>query len=105
MTRFKIIAGVLCLIVGLIWVLQGANLMGGSFMTGQTRFVPYGATGYPSSTVDFDAYVVTTRTQTVPSTVASAYGANAYNNFDTNPAIMYTYTPDAPAAAQSKVML
>ncbi|MGI4743385.1 MAG: T9SS type A sorting domain-containing protein [Janthinobacterium lividum] len=76
-----------------------------NYMVGQQRFVPYGATGYPNSTVDFDAYVVTTRAQTIPSTVVSAYGANTYNNFDTNPAIMYTYTPDSPAAAQGKVVL
>ncbi|RZK35862.1 MAG: T9SS type A sorting domain-containing protein, partial [Hymenobacter sp.] len=76
-----------------------------NYMIGQQRFVPYGATGYPNSTVDFDAYVVNTRAQTIPGTVVSAYGANTYNNFDTNPAIMYTYTPDSPAAAQGKVML
>jgi pectate lyase len=74
-------------------------------MTGQTRFVPYGATGYPNPTVDFDAYVVTTRTQTVPATVHSAYGNNTYNNFDTNAAVMYTYTPDAPATARTNAML
>ncbi|MDB5268689.1 MAG: hypothetical protein JWP58_1729 [Hymenobacter sp.] len=76
-----------------------------NYMTGQTRFVPYGATGYPNSTVDFDAYVVTTRTQTVPATVLSAYGRNAYNNFDTNTAVMYTYTPDGPTAARDNTML
>jgi len=76
-----------------------------NYMIGQQRFVPYGAAGYPNSTTDFDAYVVTTRGQTIASTVVSAYGSNTYNNFDTNPAIMYTYTPDSPAAAQAKVML
>jgi pectate lyase len=75
-----------------------------NYMVGQQRFVPYGATGYPNSTVDFDAYVVTTRAQTVPSTVVSAYGSNAYNNFDTNLAVMYAYTPDSPPVAQGKVM-
>ncbi|GAB3842655.1 pectate lyase family protein [Hymenobacter jeollabukensis] len=75
-----------------------------NYMVGQQRFVPYGAAGYPNSTVDFDAYVVTTRGQTVPGTVVSAYGNNTYNNFDTNAAIMYAYTPDAPAAAQAKVV-
>ncbi|MDO7849311.1 T9SS type A sorting domain-containing protein [Hymenobacter sp. M29] len=76
-----------------------------NFMTGQLRFVPYGATGFPRSTVDFDAYVVTSRSQTIPSTVTSAYGANAYNNFDTNPAIMYTYTPDSPTAGRDNAVL
>ncbi|RZL06702.1 MAG: pectate lyase, partial [Hymenobacter sp.] len=74
-----------------------------NYMVGQQRFVPYGAAGYPSSTVDFDAYVVTTRAAVVPSTVVSAYGANAYNNFDTNPAVIYPYTPDSPTVAQGKV--
>ncbi|RZL14500.1 MAG: pectate lyase, partial [Hymenobacter sp.] len=74
-----------------------------NYMVGQTRFVPYGAAGYPNSTVDFDAFVATTRGQTVGSAVVSAYGANTYNNFDTNPAIMYAYSPDSPAAAQGKV--
>ncbi|KAA9333356.1 T9SS type A sorting domain-containing protein [Hymenobacter busanensis] len=76
-----------------------------NYMNGQQRFVPYGAAGYPNSTADFDAYVVATRAQVVPSTVVSAYGRNSYNNFDTNPAVMYTYTADGPAAAQAKVML
>ncbi|MCB2410655.1 T9SS type A sorting domain-containing protein [Hymenobacter lucidus] len=73
-----------------------------NYMTGQQRFVPYGASGYPNSTVDFDAYVATTRTEVVGSTIVSAYGRNAYNNFDTNPAVMYAYTPDAPTAAKDK---
>nr|GFD20956.1 hypothetical protein [Tanacetum cinerariifolium] len=30
-----------------------------NYMVGQQRFVPYGAAGYPNSTVDFDAYVWT----------------------------------------------
>lgn len=42
MKRFKTIAGVLCLLVGLIWTLQGANLMGGSFMTGQMQWLVIG---------------------------------------------------------------
>ncbi|MGI4869632.1 MAG: T9SS type A sorting domain-containing protein [Janthinobacterium lividum] len=74
-----------------------------NYMVGQQRFVPYGAAGYPNSTVDFDAYVVTTRGQVIGSSVVSAYGSNTYNNFDTNAAVMYTYTPDSPAAAQGKV--
>ena len=75
-----------------------------NFMTGQQRFVPYGASGFPNATVDFDAYVATSRNETIPGTIVSAYGANTYNNFDTNPSIMYTYTPDSPEAAKEKVM-
>ena len=38
-----IIAGVLCLISGCIWILQGINILPGSFMTGQTKWAIYGA--------------------------------------------------------------
>ncbi|WP_151085996.1 pectate lyase family protein [Hymenobacter baengnokdamensis] len=75
-----------------------------NYMVGQQRFVPYGAAGYPNSTVDFDAYVVATRAETVPSSIVSVYGKNTYNNFDTNASIMYAYTPDSPDAAKAKVM-
>ncbi len=37
------IVGVLCLLVGSIWFLQGINVLPGSFMTGQTRWAIYGA--------------------------------------------------------------
>ena len=37
------IVGVLCLIVGCIWFLQGINILPGSFMTGQTKWAVYGA--------------------------------------------------------------
>ena len=35
--------GIVLLIVGAIWTLQGANFVGGSFMTGQTRWLYIGA--------------------------------------------------------------
>jgi hypothetical protein len=75
-----------------------------NYMEGQKRFVAYGATGFPNSTVDFDAYVAASRTETVPATVKSASGSNIYNNFDTDPSVMYTYTADAPDAAKTKAM-
>jgi uncharacterized membrane protein HdeD (DUF308 family) len=37
------VAGVLCLISGIIWILQGINILPGSFMTGQTKWAIYGA--------------------------------------------------------------
>ena len=37
------IVGVLCLLVGCIWFLQGINVLPGSFMTGQTKWAVYGA--------------------------------------------------------------
>jgi hypothetical protein len=36
------VAGVLCLLVGSIWILQGVNVLPGSFMTGQTKWAIYG---------------------------------------------------------------
>jgi pectate lyase len=74
-----------------------------NYMEDQHRFVAYGASGYPNSTVDFDAYVVTSKSQTVPSSVKSAYGANTYNNFD-NSSAMYSYTAQSPEAAKAAVM-
>jgi uncharacterized membrane protein HdeD (DUF308 family) len=37
------VAGVLLILVGLVWILQGINVLPGSFMTGQTKWAVYGA--------------------------------------------------------------
>jgi uncharacterized membrane protein HdeD (DUF308 family) len=37
------VLGVLCLLVGCVWILQGVNILPGSFMTGQTKWAIYGA--------------------------------------------------------------
>jgi uncharacterized membrane protein HdeD (DUF308 family) len=37
------VAGVLCLLTGCVWILQGINILPGSFMTGQTKWAVYGA--------------------------------------------------------------
>jgi hypothetical protein len=36
------VVGVLCLLVGCIWILQGIHILPGSFMTGQTKWALYG---------------------------------------------------------------
>jgi hypothetical protein len=36
------VAGVLVLLTGCVWFLQGINIIPGSFMTGQTRWAVYG---------------------------------------------------------------
>ena len=36
------VAGVLALLMGCIWFLQGINVLPGSFMTGQTKWAIYG---------------------------------------------------------------
>ncbi|GGP01960.1 hypothetical protein GCM10010992_04430 [Cloacibacterium rupense] len=71
-------------------------------MSGQTRFVAYDAVNYP---VEFDAYVATTRSEVIPSTIKSKKGANVYNNFDTNASLyVNSLTIDDPTVARDKVM-
>ena len=36
------IAGVVCVLIGGVWFLQGINVLPGSFMTGQTKWAIYG---------------------------------------------------------------
>ena len=36
------IVGVLCLLMGCVWILQGVYILPGSFMTGQTKWAVYG---------------------------------------------------------------
>jgi hypothetical protein len=35
--------GGLCLMMGIVWILQGINVLPGSFMTGQRQWAVYGA--------------------------------------------------------------
>jgi LPXTG-motif cell wall-anchored protein len=37
------LVGAVCILIGGVWVLQGVNVLPGSFMTGQTRWAVYGA--------------------------------------------------------------
>ena len=37
------IVGFLCVIMGGVWILQGINVLPGSFMTGQMKWAVYGA--------------------------------------------------------------
>lgn len=75
-----------------------------NYISGARRFVAYGDAKFPNSTVDFDAWVASSRTDKVPATVKSFSGGNTYNNFDTDAAVMYPYTADAPDAAKANVM-
>ena len=38
-----IVLGVLASLIGVVWILQGINILPGSFMTGQIRWAVYGA--------------------------------------------------------------
>ena len=43
MTIAAKILGVLLVLVGIVWILQGINVLPGSFMTGQTKWAVIGA--------------------------------------------------------------
>ncbi|MBN1463227.1 MAG: T9SS type A sorting domain-containing protein [Paludibacteraceae bacterium] len=74
-----------------------------NIINGALRFVPYDAINYP---VEFDAYVATTRDETIPSSITSKQGANIYNNFDTDPALyVKDLLPDSPEEAKDKAMV
>lgn len=87
------------------------NTFDASNATNNMRFVAYNdpnplynISGKISSTTDFDAYVATTRGETVSSSVKSKSGANIYNNFDTNAALyVKNLVVDQPATAKTKV--
>lgn len=51
-----------------------------------------------------DAYSVLSPDEQVPSTVTALSGGSVYNNFDTNPDIMYSYNPDTAEEAKLEVM-
>ena len=38
----QLVIGILCILLGGIWFLQGINVLPGSFMTGQTKWAVYG---------------------------------------------------------------
>ena len=86
-----------------------------NYMTGTYTFIPYGASSYVNkgsmvtassmgvaTTTDFDAYVVTNKSTTVPSSVSSKQGAHHYSNFDTD-SKMYAYTAESPENAKTTV--
>jgi hypothetical protein len=39
----RAIAGLVLCVVGAVWIFQGAGVLHGSFMTGRSRYVVYGA--------------------------------------------------------------
>lgn len=49
---------------------------------------------YQQNATQFDAYEAATRQEQVPATVAARQGGRTYDNFDTDPTLMYDYTPD-----------
>lgn len=51
---------------------------------------------------EYDAYLVTKRSETIPASVKSKTGGNTYSNFDTDPGF-YAYVPDSPDSVEAKV--
>jgi hypothetical protein len=43
------ILGVLGLLIGVVWMLQGLDILGGSFMSGQSRWLEIGAASVVAS--------------------------------------------------------
>ena len=49
---------------------------------------------YSENNTSFDAYEVSDPSQQVPSSVKTLVGGTSYDNFDTNPSLMYAYAAD-----------
>ncbi|MDP9955258.1 pectate lyase [Epilithonimonas hungarica] len=89
------------------------NTMDADIATNSMRFVAYAdpnplynIDGKISSLTDFDAYLASTRGETVPATVKSKVGAKTYNNFDTDAALyVKNLITDEPTAARDKVKI
>lgn len=47
--------------------------------------------------INFDCYEADTRNEQVPASYVTVFGGTTYNNFDTDPTKMYSYTPHAAA--------
>lgn len=59
---------------------------------------------YQENATSFDSYEATSRDEKVPADVKTLAGSTSYNNFDTNSALIYDYTPDATADVPVIVM-
>ena len=49
---------------------------------------------YAENNTSFDAYEVSNPSEQVPTSVKTLVGGTSYNNFDTNPSLMYAYAAD-----------
>ena len=52
---------------------------------------------YAENNTNFDAYEVSDPSEQVPSSVKTLVGGTSYDNFDTNPSLMYAYAADKAA--------
>lgn len=58
---------------------------------------------YSQDNTEFDAYEVTNKSDKVPSSVKAKNGGRVFDNWDTDPSLMYSYTPDAASDVPSIV--
>lgn len=72
-----------------------------NYMINQNAFVPYHAS---TASSQFDAYVSSTRSEILGSTIKALQGNGTYNNFDTDTSLyIYSLVPDSPVAARDKL--
>lgn len=98
---------------------QGTDAKGGGTFSGETGGMiksygnVYADKGLSSnftpitqheSAASFDCYEVAARDEQVPGSVKALVGGTAYNNFDTNSSLMYTYEPDVATRVPAVVM-
>ena len=97
---------------------QGTDAKGGGTFSGETGGMiksygnVYADKGLSSnftpimqheSAASFDCYEVAARDEQVPGSVKALVGGTAYNNFDTNSTLMYTYKPAAATQVPAEV--
>ena len=58
---------------------------------------------YAENNTSFDAYEVSDPSEQVPSSVKTLVGGTSYDNFDTNPSLMYAYVADKAADVPATV--
>lgn len=58
---------------------------------------------YAENNTSFDAYEVSDPSEQVPTSVKTLVGGTSYDNFDTNPSLMYAYAADKAAAVPAIV--
>jgi len=75
----------------------------GNYFDSSTKNFRYYTQKNPATT-GYDAYETATRADKVPATEVTVVGGTAYNNFDTDSKLIYSYTPDAAADVPAAVM-
>lgn len=87
--------------------LQGTDAMGDGTFSGEkgglikaygnvfaNKAANFSYVPYAENNTSFDAYEVSNPSEQVPTSVKTLVGGTSYDNFDTNPSLMYAYTAD-----------